>query len=80
MPRVDVPLLRTVTPWLTKHPGLTKTQVEIALAQLLPREFSDLIKSVFSFPLRNWLMGDLTEIKERSYRGWARYPLNNHTA
>ena len=80
VPFLDVPLLRAVAPWLAAHPGLTKPEVAQALAPQLPRELLHKPKTGFSIPVRDWLMGDQAEVKERGYRGWARHLYSRHTA
>lgn len=78
VPFLDVPLLRTVAPWLAAHPGLTKPEVAKAVAPQLPGELLNKPKTGFSIPVRDWLMGDQAEIKERGYRGWARHLHSRH--
>ena len=73
VPFLDVPLLRTVMPWLAAHPGLTKLEVAKALAAQLPRELVHKPKTGFTVPVREWLMGEHSEIKDRGLRGWARH-------
>ena len=80
VPFLDVPLLRAAAPWLAAHPGLTKPEVAKALAPQLPRELLNKPKTGFSIPVRDWLMGDHAEIKERGYRGWARHLYSRHMA
>ena len=80
VPFLDVPLLRAVAPWLAAHPGLTKPEVTKALAPQLPRELLHKPKTGFSIPVRDWLMGDQPDIKERGYRGWARHIFGLNTA
>jgi len=78
VPFLDVPLLRTVAPWLAAHPGLTKPEVAKALAPQLPAALINKPKTGFSIPVRDWLMGDQGEVKERGYRGWARHLYSRH--
>jgi asparagine synthase (glutamine-hydrolysing) len=79
VPFLDVPLLRAVAPWLATHPGLTKPAVAQALAPQLPRELLHKPKTGFSIPVRDWLLGEQAETKERGYRGWARLLYSRHT-
>jgi asparagine synthase (glutamine-hydrolysing) len=73
VPFLDVPLLRTAAPWFAAHPDLTKRVVAAALAPQLPSALINKPKTGFSIPVRDWLMGDQAEVKERGYRGWARH-------
>ena len=79
VPFLDVPLLRAVGPWLAAHSALTKPEVAKALAPQLPRALLIKPKTGFSIPVRDWLMGDQTEVKERGYRGWARHMYSRQT-
>ena len=80
VPFLDVPLLRAVAPWLAAHPGLSKPEVAKALAPQLPRELLNKPKTGFAIPVRDWLMSDQVEVKERGYRGWARHLHSRHLA
>ena len=80
VPFLDVPLLRSVAPWLAAHPGLTKLEVAKALARQLPRELLHKPKTGFSVPVRDWLMGNQAEITDRGLRGWARHLYSLHTS
>jgi asparagine synthase (glutamine-hydrolysing) len=73
VPFLDVPLLRTVAPWLAAHPGLTKPDLFSALAPQLPAALIHKPKSGFSVPVRDWLLGDQAAVQERGLRGWARH-------
>ncbi|MDD2808209.1 asparagine synthase (glutamine-hydrolyzing) [Rhodoferax sp.] len=71
VPFLDVPLLRTVAPWLAAHPGLTKPTVAAALAPQLPKVLIHKPKTGFVVPVRDWLMGDQAAAQDRGLRGWA---------
>ncbi|MBC7624905.1 MAG: asparagine synthase (glutamine-hydrolyzing) [Aeromicrobium sp.] len=71
VPFLDVPLLRAAAPWLAAHPGLTKPQVAKALAHQLPNSVLYKRKTGFSVPVRDWLLGDRPDVKDRGLRGWA---------
>lgn len=73
VPFLDVPLLRAVAPWLAAHPELSKPALAAAIAPQLPQALINKPKTGFSIPVRDWLMGDQADIKERGYRGWARH-------
>jgi hypothetical protein len=70
---LDVPLPRTMAPWLPAHPGLTKPAVAQALAPQLPRELLHKPKTGFTTPVRDWLMGNLWEAQERGLPSRARH-------
>ena len=65
---LDVPLLRTVAPWLPGHPGLTKPAVAQA-----PRELLHKPKTGFTIPVRDWMMGNLGAAQERGLPSRARH-------
>ncbi len=79
VPFLDLPLLRAVAPWLAAHPDLTKPAVAQALAPQLPRELLHKPKTGFSIPIREWLLGDHPETKDRGLRTWARHLYSRHT-
>ena len=70
---LDVPLLRTMAPWLPAYPGLTKPAVAQALAPQLPRELMHKPKTGFTIPVRACLMGNLGEAQERGLPSRARH-------
>ena len=70
---LDVPLLRTVAPWLPAYLELTKPAVAQALAPRLPRELLHKPKTGFAIPVRDWLMGNLGEAQERGLPSRARH-------
>jgi hypothetical protein len=70
---LDVPLLRTIAPWLPAYLGLTKPAVAQALAPQLPRELLHKPKTGFAIPVRDWLMGNLREAQERGFPSRARH-------
>jgi len=72
VPFLDVPLLRTIAPWLAGHPGLTKRTVAATLAPQLPAAIIHKPKTGFVVPVRDWLMGDLPATQDRGLRGWAK--------
>ena len=71
VPFLDVPLLRTVAPWLAAHPGLTKHTIAAALAPQLPAAIIHKPKTGFVVPVRDWLIGDQPATQDRGLRGWA---------
>ncbi|MDP3673055.1 MAG: asparagine synthase (glutamine-hydrolyzing) [Telluria sp.] len=71
VPYLDVPLLRSVAPWLAAYPDLTKSSVARAVAPQLPAAVLNRPKTGFAVPVREWL-GDPAGLKERGLRGWAR--------
>jgi asparagine synthase (glutamine-hydrolysing) len=73
VPFLDMPLLRAVAPWLALYPGLTKPAIAQALAPDLPAALVYKPKTGFIIPVRDWLMCDQPDIKERGLRGWARF-------
>lgn len=79
VPFLDVPMLRAVAPWVAAYPGLTKPAVAAALAPHLPVALVNKPKTGFTVPVRDWLMGDQADIKERGYRGWAQRIYRHHT-
>ena len=70
---LDVPLLRTMAPWLPAYPGLTKPAVAQALAPQLPRGLLHKSKTGFTIPVRDWLVGNLGEAQERGLPSKARH-------
>lgn len=71
VPFLDVPLLRTVAPWLAAHPGLTRTSVASKLAPQLPPAVLSKPKTGFQVPVRDWLSGSGRRVAGRGLRGWA---------
>ena len=72
VPFVDVPLLRSVAPWLAAYPGLTKQTIAAALAPQIPTAIMNRPKTGFVVPVRNWMMGEQRVTQYRGLRGWAR--------
>ncbi|MDP3620171.1 MAG: asparagine synthase (glutamine-hydrolyzing) [Ramlibacter sp.] len=70
-PFLDVPLLRTIAPWLAAHPGITKSAVVASLAPQLPKALLEKPKTGFSVPVRDWLIGEEPGHAHRGLRGWA---------
>ncbi len=71
VPFLDLPLLRTVAPWLAAHPGLSKPVIAAALAPQLPAAIVHKPKTGFVVPVRDWIMGDQPATQDRGLRGWA---------
>lgn len=71
VPFLDVPLLRTVAPWLAAHPDLAKPTIAAALAPQLPSAIIHKPKTGFAVPVRDWLIGDQPATQDRGLRGWA---------
>ncbi len=72
VPFADVGLLKAVAPWLAAHPGITKSEIAAALGAQIPATLLNKPKTGFSIPVRDWLMKDQLEHRERGMRGWAR--------
>lgn len=74
VPFLDIPLLKTVAPWLAAHPDISKAQIAAVVAPSLPDELLGKPKTGFSVPVRDWLMTgvDQPQQQERGLRGWAR--------
>ena len=77
VPFLDVPLLRTVAPWVAAHPGLTKKTIAAALAPQIPAAVINKPKTGFVVPVRHWLLGDQPVTQDRGLRGWAQYVYAN---
>lgn len=77
-PFLDVPLLKTVAPWLAAYPQLTKRQIATATAPSIPSAIMNKAKTGFSIPLRDWLLTDQPQRAGRGLRGWARYIHKTH--
>lgn len=73
VPFLDLPLLRTVAPWLASFPDLKKSNVAAALAPQLPNALLNKPKTGFSVPVRDWLMGNKAKTQTRGLRGWAQH-------
>jgi asparagine synthase (glutamine-hydrolysing) len=80
VPFLDIPLLRTVAPWLAAHPQLTKPQIAQALVPQLPRALVHKPKTGFSVPVSAWQVSRLGKGRTRGYRDWARYLYGSHMA
>jgi asparagine synthetase B (glutamine-hydrolysing) len=55
------------------HRRQTMPAIAQALAPQLPRALLSKLKTGFTIPVRDWLLGDQAEVKERGLRGWARH-------
>jgi asparagine synthase (glutamine-hydrolysing) len=72
-PFLDVPLLKTIAPWLAAHPQLTKPIVAAAIAPQIPSAFVNKPKTGFSIPVRDWIVNDQAHQVDRGLRGWTRF-------
>lgn len=70
---LDVPLPRTMAPWLHAHPRLTKPAVAQSLAPQLPGELPRKPKIGFTIIVRDWLTGNLGEAQKCELPSRARH-------
>lgn len=77
-PFVNTRLVQAVAPWLAAHPHLTKRDVAAAIAPKLSSKMQKKLKTGFSVPVRDWLMGDQVAAQARGLRGWARHLYGRH--
>jgi asparagine synthase (glutamine-hydrolysing) len=79
VPFLDIPLLKTIAPWLAAHPQLTKPEIAAAIAPQIPSALLNKPKTGFSIPVRDWLLTDRPQQVDRGMRGWARFIHKNFT-
>lgn len=71
VPFLDLPLLRTVAPWLAAFPSLKKRDIARHLAPDIPAAILRKPKTGFTVPVREWLGARVPVSSTRGLRGWA---------
>jgi len=73
VPYLDIPLLKTVAPWLAAHPGISKPEIAAAVAPQLPAVLINKPKTGFVVPVRDWLSSTQVGQNIHGMRTWAHY-------
>lgn len=73
-PFLDTQLLKTVAPWLSAYPTITKPEITAAIAPKIPSALLNKPKTGFTIPARKWLMEAQENANDRAepgLRSWA---------